>query len=329
MNIIRFPVVGHVDHGKSTLCGHLLYLTGSISEHDMKNITTKAEEDKMLNHKWSRVLDIYEEEQRKGKTNEYTITNFNFKNRTYSLTDTPGHKVFIRSMIAGISSNIQNLACLIISAIPKEFESGFEKGQTKEDILLICAIGITNLIVVVNKMDIIEWDEKIFKNCILNLDKFLKNLNFSIVKYIPISGYLGINLIDTYNNPNWYKGLCLLDQINEIIDNTKIDDNKTLISTIYKTKSIICTLVILSYDGIITTGYEGICHFSGDEVVYKLEKILSVNGKLYTFGKIKDKLEVVINFDKSVYLKKEDKLIFRDKENTIGFGKVLKIKPLI
>ncbi len=325
----RFSVVGHVDHGKSTLCGHILYLTGTVSEHEMKNITAKAEADKMLSHKWSRVLDIYEEEQRKGKTNEYTSTVFSYRDKQYHITDTPGHKAFIRSMIAGISNTPQHLACLIISGIAKEFEAGFERGQTREDILLIRASGITNIIVAINKMDVVQWDETVFKGHVARLDKFLKQLNFTTIKYIPISGFQGVGIINLDNMPKWYSSnKCLIDLIDEVASTSTTDLQVSSSNTdVYKTKLVVTSFTVLSYDSVLTIGYEGVCHYNGGEVFYKIEKVVSVNGKAGTFGKTKDKLEVLISFEYVINLKKEDKLIFRDKENTVGFGKVLKIKP--
>jgi translation elongation factor EF-1alpha len=311
---ISFPVIGHVDHGKSTLCGHLLSLVGAISDHELEKIVKKAEEDKMLTHKWSRVLDICEEEQRKGKTNEYMDVEFKYKDNKFTIIDTPGHKIFIRSMIAGVSSCKQDLACLVVSCIPKEFDAGFERGQIKEDIILIRSVGITNLVVAVNKMDSELVNNDGYKLVVSKLEKFLKQLNFKTVTYVPVSGWTGDGL------------LSLLDTIVNIAASNKEKDIEDTKDEFFETKTIICTYTILSPDSIITIGYEGVCHIGTDEMPYKVDKILNKN-VVFAKADMKLKLEVVISFDNYIDIKKDMRLIFRDKEKTVGFGKVLKIKP--
>lgn len=110
---IKFITIGHVDTGKSCLCGHLLYKCGYVDKHTMEKIKQKAIQDKMERWVWSRVLDIYEEEMLKGKTHEFNLINFNYKDQEYELIDSPGHQIFVRSMIQGLSQNV-NICVLLV-----------------------------------------------------------------------------------------------------------------------------------------------------------------------------------------------------------------------
>jgi len=136
---IKFVALGHIDSGKTTLSGHLLYKCGYVDEHTMDRIRLKAKADKMEGWVWARVLDIYEEEMSRGKTHEFdTIT---FENKCveskplYQLIDTPGHKCFVRSMIEGISENV-NIGVLMISMKDNEFTSSFGGGMLREHLIL-------------------------------------------------------------------------------------------------------------------------------------------------------------------------------------------------
>lgn len=188
-----FVLVGDVDHGKSSTAGQLLYQVGYISPHEFKVIEEKAKEDKMESWKYARILDIWEEERVRGKTQESNSITFSYQGKEYKLIDTPGHKHFIRHMINCLFEEAI-VGCLVISV--REFESSFERGQTKEDLLLLRASGIEQIIILLNKMDYIEWDQKKYDEYVQQLQDYIKKLRFKKVEYVPISAYYGINLIE-------------------------------------------------------------------------------------------------------------------------------------
>ena len=142
---ITFIVSGHVDHGKSTLLGFLLYKYGQIyneedklvpfiTEHDMENLRKKAQELGMPGWEYAYVLDICSEERESGKTFNYTAIDFEYKNKSYRCIDTPGHKCYIRELLAALNDDQEQsmVGVLLISAIENEFISGITAGQQKK-----------------------------------------------------------------------------------------------------------------------------------------------------------------------------------------------------
>lgn len=328
---ITFTFVGHVDHGKSTLAGHLLYKSQFITQDEFDKIERKAYQDKMTSQKYSRILDIFQEEQDKGKTHEFTNMEFNYDGNKFELIDTPGHKQFIRSMISGIfKSDKSPIGCLVVSAIPNEFESGFERGQTKEDIILLRSVGIDKLIILINKMDKIEWNQKLYDEYVSKITKYAKNFNFKVITSLPVSGFEGIGLINNDKYPEWYDGDCL---INAIIRTNKVQSDVTKNDpTIYATKTIIASFTILSPIPLITTGYKGICHYFGGEVEFEIMSLTKTKHHKKSnknIGKLHEKLEVTIELEKIIDISKGSKLLFRSNENTVGFGTLLKLKPIV
>ncbi|KAB0385842.1 hypothetical protein FD755_000798 [Muntiacus reevesi] len=184
--LLNLVVIGHVDAGKSTLMGHLLYLLGDVNKRTMHE---------------------YEQEKGKGGNNGCWYTKFETKTKAITSMDAPGHKDFIPNMITGAAQ--ADVAVLVVDASRGEFEAEFETGgQTREHGLLFCSLGVTQLAVAINKMDQITG----------KLVHFLKQAGFkeSDVAFIPTSGLSGENLIARSQSSEltkWYKGLCLLEQI--------------------------------------------------------------------------------------------------------------------
>lgn len=207
--IYRFALVGHVDYGKSTLAGHLLYLAGKYTSHDVAQAKHQADLNKMPRSKWSYILDIDVKERERGKTHEYDSIPFIYNSEEYELLDTPGHSSFVRSTIEAISKYDNIVGVLVVSAIQNEFESGFGHGMLKEQLILLRASGIKNLIICINKMDTINWNKDILHNIKTRLETFIKNLRFTKITYIGTSGYNGkminnttslINILDEIKN---------------------------------------------------------------------------------------------------------------------------------
>lgn len=210
-------MIGHVDAGKSTLMGHLLYLMGYVDDRTMRGYEKDCKAIGKDSFHFAWVLDAGSEERARGVTIDVACRNFSTPNRDVTLLDAPGHKDFIPNMISGAAQ--ADSAILVIDASLGEFERGFEGlGQTKEHSFLARSLGINQIIVAINKLDMVNWDLQRNLEIIAVLEPFLKNVGFRDIVFIPISGLNGDNLIEKSKTPalNWYSGACLLEIIDKI-----------------------------------------------------------------------------------------------------------------
>ncbi len=193
--IINITVIGHVDCGKSTLCGQILYQSGIVSSEEICKLKLLAREKKMDSWYLAYLTDTTNEEREKGKTIEYSINTFNINDLKVNLIDSPGHKNYIQNTIQALS--ISDIAILVISAKEGEFESGFEKlGQTKEHLLIAKGCGINNIIVTINKLDTfttIELKDRV-EYIKQKLNDYVKKININIISYVEISALNNINI---------------------------------------------------------------------------------------------------------------------------------------
>uniref|UniRef100_A0AAY4CMQ8 HBS1-like protein n=1 Tax=Denticeps clupeoides TaxID=299321 RepID=A0AAY4CMQ8_9TELE len=210
-------VLGHVDAGKSTLMGHLLYLLGNVNKRMMHKYEQEAKKAGKASFAFAWVLDETGEERDRGVTMDVGMTKFETNSKVVTLMDAPGHKDFIPNMITGAAQ--ADVAVLVVDASRGEFEAGFEAGgQTREHGLLVRSLGVTQLAVAVNKMDQVNWQQERFQEIVSKLGHFLKQAGFkdSDVSYVPTSGLSGENLTTRSSVPeltSWYKAPCLLEQI--------------------------------------------------------------------------------------------------------------------
>ncbi|XP_058939783.1 HBS1-like protein isoform X2 [Kogia breviceps] len=215
--LLNLVVIGHVDAGKSTLMGHLLYLLGNVNKRTMHKYEQESKKAGKASFAYAWVLDETGEERERGVTMDVGMTKFETKTKVIILMDAPGHKDFIPNMITGAAQ--ADVAVLVVDASRGEFEAGFETGgQTREHGLLVRSLGVTQLAVAVNKMDQVNWQQERFQEITGKLGHFLKQAGFkeSDVAFIPTSGLSGENLIirsQSNELTKWYKGLCLLEQI--------------------------------------------------------------------------------------------------------------------
>lgn len=187
--------LGHVDAGKSTLGGSILYATGMVDERTMDKYKREAKEAGRETWYLSWALDLTKEERSKGKTVEVGRGFFETEKRRYSILDAPGHKTYVPNMIGGASQ--ADVGVLVISARKGEYETGFEKGgQTREHAVLAKTQGVNKLVVVVNKMDdpTVEWSEERYKECTSKLTQFLKGVGYNpkTGTYIQCSPTVGL-----------------------------------------------------------------------------------------------------------------------------------------
>lgn len=205
---ISIIFLGHVDCGKSTIGGNLLYLNGMISEREIDKL--KRESVNLGRESWflAYIMDQNDEEKEKGKTVEVGRAVFETEKRRYTILDAPGHKEHICNMIS--ASAHADYAILVISARGGEFEIGFERsGQTREHVLLAKIMNVKKLIVLINKMDdkTVLWSEKRYNEICGKLSVFIKVNGFKKdVEYVPISGLYGDNLVkkSTISELDWY-----------------------------------------------------------------------------------------------------------------------------
>lgn len=215
--LLNLVVIGHVDAGKSTLMGHLLYLLGHVNKRTMHKYEQESKKAGKASFAYAWVLDETGEERQRGVTMDVGMTKFETKSKVITLMDAPGHKDFIPNMITGAAQ--ADVAALVVDASRGEFEAGFEAGgQTREHALLVRSLGVTQLAVAVNKMDQVNWQQDRFREVTSKLGHFLKQAGFkdSDVFYVPTSGLSGENLAKCSQIPDltsWYKGPCLIDQI--------------------------------------------------------------------------------------------------------------------
>jgi peptide chain release factor subunit 3 len=197
---VNIIFIGHVDAGKSTLGGSILYATGMVDERTMEKNKKEAKE--MGRETWylSWALDLTKEERSKGKTVEVGRGFFETEKRRYSILDAPGHKTYVPSMIGGASQ--ADVGILVISARKGEYETGFEKGgQTREHAMLAKTQGVNKLVVVINKMDdpTVEWSKERYLECTTKLGQFLKGVGYNLksdVFFMPIAAQQTIGIKD-------------------------------------------------------------------------------------------------------------------------------------
>ncbi|KAM4522051.1 HBS1-like protein isoform 1-T1 [Odontesthes bonariensis] len=215
--LLNLVVIGHVDAGKSTLMGHLLYLLGNVNKRTMHKYEQESKKAGKASFAYAWVLDETGEERDRGVTMDVGMTKFETNSKVVTLMDAPGHKDFIPNMITGAAQ--ADVAVLVVDASRGEFEAGFEAGgQTREHALLVRSLGVTQLAVAVNKMDQVNWQQERFQEIISKLRHFLKQAGFkeSDVFYVPTSGLSGENLVtrsSVSELTSWYSGFSLLEQI--------------------------------------------------------------------------------------------------------------------
>jgi len=206
---INIVVIGHVDSGKSTTTGHLIFKSGGIDKRAIEKFEKEANEMGKGSFKYAWVLDKLKAERERGITIDIALWKFETEKFFVTIIDAPGHRDFIKNMITGTSQ--ADCAVLIVAAGTGEFEAGISKeGQTREHALLAYTLGVKQLIVGINKMDNTEppYSEERFKNIKDEVASYIKKIGYNpkTVAFVPISGWHGDNMIDESPNMTWYKG---------------------------------------------------------------------------------------------------------------------------
>ncbi|MHB1126245.1 MAG: GTP-binding protein [Bacillota bacterium] len=201
---LRIVVVGHVDHGKSTLIGRLLFDTNSFPEGAIERVK-KISREKGKPFEYAYLLDAFEEEQKQGITIDTTQIQFFTQKRDYVIIDAPGHKEFLKNMISGAAS--AEAAMLLIDA-----DEGVQE-QSKRHGYILSLLGIKKVYVLVNKMDLIDYSEDKYNDIKQEMNLFLNSLHVYPEMFIPISAFQGENITRRSDKMPWYKGEAVLNAL--------------------------------------------------------------------------------------------------------------------
>nr|CAD7196559.1 unnamed protein product [Timema douglasi] len=216
---LHMVVIGHVDAGKSTLMGHLLYSLGQVNKKTMHKYEQESKKLGKQSFVYAWILDETGEERSRGITMDIGLSKFETASKVVTLLDAPGHKDFIPNMITGATQ--ADVALMVVDATRGEFETGFESGgQTREHALLVRSLGVSQLGVVVNKLDTVGWSQERFQEIVSKLGAFLRQAGFREpdVSYVPCSGLTGQNLVCAPTEDEllrWYHGPCLLEVVDK------------------------------------------------------------------------------------------------------------------
>jgi len=222
MNLV---VIGHVDAGKSTATGHLIYKCGGIDKRTIEKFEKEAAEIGKASFKYAWVLDKLKAERERGITIDIALWKFESPKSVFTIIDAPGHRDFIKNMITGTSQ--ADAAILVIASGTGEFEAGFSKdGQTREHALLAFTLGVKQMVVACNKMDSINYSQARYDEIVQNVGQYLKKVGYNIdkVRFIPISGWEGDNMIEKSTRIEWYKGPTLLEALDLLEAPTRPSD---------------------------------------------------------------------------------------------------------
>ncbi|MCG1002039.1 MULTISPECIES: translation elongation factor EF-1 subunit alpha [Halobacterium] len=206
----NLAVIGHVDHGKSTMVGRLLYETGSVPEHVIEQHKEEAEEKGKGGFEFAYVMDNLAEERERGVTIDIAHQEFSTDEYEFTIVDCPGHRDFVKNMITGASQ--ADNAVLVVAA-----DDGVAP-QTREHVFLSRTLGIDELIVAVNKMDIVDYDESKYNQVVSDVKDLFGQVGFATedASFIATSAFEGDNVSEHSENTPWYDGPTLLEALNDL-----------------------------------------------------------------------------------------------------------------
>ncbi|GFE54402.1 translation elongation factor EF subunit [Babesia ovis] len=284
---LNIVFIGHIDAGKSTTCGNILYLCGYVDERTIEKYEREAKDRNRESWFLAFIMDTNEEERQKGKTVEVGQARIESKNKRFTILDAPGHKNYVPNMISGATQ--ADCGVLIVSARKGEFETGFDRGgQTREHTLLAKTLGVSHLIVAVNKMDdhTCDWSESRYNDIVQKLRPFLKTCGFvegRNLNFVPISGLNGQNIMQHVSDTS-YKGHCpkaawytmsqpTLFQLLDGVELSTFDDKAALripTTGAFKDNGVICMGKVES--GTITSGQS--CYVMPGKIKIKIQNVL-------------------------------------------------------
>ncbi|KAG8906018.1 Hsp70 suppressor, GTPase facilitates ribosomal subunit dissociation [Tulasnella sp. 403] len=219
---LSLVIVGHVDAGKSTLMGRLLYELGQMEEKRRRENERESTKIGKASFLWAWEMDGLSEERERGVTIDINLTTMDLPHTSLTILDAPGHKDFIPNMISGASQ--ADAALLVIDATVGEFEAGFAGGgQSREHVILVRSLGVGTIVVAINKMDMVKYSQDRYEEICSVLKPFLAQSGYhpSRTTFVPCAGMAGVNLVDTTaEGANelraWYKGPTLVEALDSL-----------------------------------------------------------------------------------------------------------------
>ncbi|MEM7826193.1 MAG: translation elongation factor EF-1 subunit alpha [Candidatus Aenigmatarchaeota archaeon] len=210
---INLMTAGHVDAGKSTLIGRLLYDSGAIREEELRKLKELAQQLKKETFEFAFVMDTVKEERERGLTIDIMHKPFETQKWFFTIIDCPGHRDFVKNMITGASQ--ADAALLVVSA---KIGEGVQE-QTREHAWLLRVLGVKQIIVVINKMDTVNYDEKRFNEVKEEATKLLQSIGYNVseIPFVPVSAYMGDNVVKKSDKMPWYKGGTLVETLDAVI----------------------------------------------------------------------------------------------------------------
>ncbi len=207
---INIVFIGHVDHGKSTTVGRLLFDSGNIDEQALRKLKEQAQNLGKAGFEFAFVMDNLKEERERGVTIDLAHKRFDTSNYYFTIIDAPGHKDFIKNMITGASQ--ADVGVLVVAA------NDGVMAQTKEHVFLARTLGVNQLIIAVNKMDMVKYDEKRFQEVKKQVEELLKSIGYKPdeIPFIPIAAFPGDNVFKKSENMSWYTGPSLYELMDKI-----------------------------------------------------------------------------------------------------------------
>jgi small GTP-binding protein len=262
---VNVVIIGHVDHGKSTLIGRLLYDSESITEGRVEEIQKLAEEYKRR-FEFAYFIDSFDDELKEERTIDTTGVMFKGKKNLYSITDVPGHKEFIKNMLTGASH--ADVAVLVVAA-----DEGIQE-QTGRHAFLIHMLGIKQLFAVVNKMDIVDYNQEVFQTIKSGVSKLLASLGYSNIDFIPISAMEGDNIYKPSPRMEWYKGPTLIQTLDEVKVSKETKPLRFVVQDTYTVDS----------DKVVVGRVESGTLRRGDEVIFQPSGVRGKIKSMKVFG---------------------------------------------
>nr|XP_019042466.1 elongation factor 1 alpha-like protein [Kwoniella bestiolae CBS 10118]OCF21396.1 elongation factor 1 alpha-like protein [Kwoniella bestiolae CBS 10118] len=270
---ISLIVVGHVDAGKSTLMGRLLYDIGELTEKEKTANERGSKKIGKGSFAFAWGLDALGDERDRGVTIDIATTHFATPHRNYTLLDAPGHRDFIPAMISGAAQ--ADVALMVVDGSPGEFEAGFERGgQTREHAWLVRSLGVKEIIVGVNKMDLVSWSQDRYEEIVEALKPFLVSAGFASAKttFMPLAAMEGINIVenDVDELKEWYTGPTLINALDKVEVPSRPYDSplRIPVSNVFKGQTAIASGVAVSgrlCSGVVQVG-DRLRAVPGDEV---------------------------------------------------------------
>jgi len=207
---INLVFIGHVDHGKSTTVGRLMFDSGNVSEQQMRKLREKAEQLGKAGFEFAYVMDGLKEEQERGVTIDLAHKKFESDKYYFTIIDAPGHRDFVKNMITGASQ--ADAGVLVVAA------NDGVNSQTKEHVFLSRTLGVSQLRVAINKMDLQDYSEKRFNEVKEEVTKLLQSVGYDVSKipFIPIASLKGDNVVKKSENMPWYTGPTILESMNSL-----------------------------------------------------------------------------------------------------------------